>query len=149
MVFLLSLSGSRATADCPTFAEWDVCAVDGGCGRYRPDDHGWGRGDRPVINVSWNDAQKYMRWLSDETGEEYRLLSEAEWEYVARAGTTTPFHTGRTISTEQANYHGGYAYGSGFTGVYREQTVRLGVGPGLLERELSGRAGRRERVGTG
>ena len=89
-----------------TFAEWDACALDGGCGGYRPDDGGWGRGKRPVINVSWKDAQSYAEWLSRKTGEGYRLLSESEWEYAARAGTTGPFHTGGTISTDQANYGG-------------------------------------------
>lgn len=69
-----------------TFAEWDACVRAGGCGGYRPDDKGWGRDRRPVIHVSWEDAQAYVRWLSRRTGERYRLLSEAEWEYVARAG---------------------------------------------------------------
>ena len=59
-----------------------------------------------MINVSWNDAQAYVRWLSESTGAAYRLPSESEWEYAARAGTTTPFHTGSTISTDQANYGG-------------------------------------------
>ncbi len=106
-----------------TFAEWDACAS---CGGYRPDDRGWGRGRRPVIYVSWDDAQAYVRWLRRETGVEYRLLSESEWEYVARAGTTTPFHTGETISTEQANYYGYATYGSGREGEYRERTVSVG-----------------------
>ena len=88
-----------------TFAEWDACVRDGGCDWYPPN-RGWGRGRRPVIHVSWEDAQQYAAWLSGRTGEQYRLLSEAEWEYVARAGTTTPFHTGQTISTEVANYNG-------------------------------------------
>ncbi len=69
-----------------TFAEWDACAADGGCGRLRPDDKGWGRGDRPVINVNWNDAKAYAAWLSKKIGASYRLLSEAEREYVTRAG---------------------------------------------------------------
>ena len=89
-----------------TFAEWDACVADGGCNGYLPSDihSNSGRGRRPVINVRWSDAQAYVRWLSEETGAEYRLLSEAEWEYVARAGTTTPYHFGQTISTSQANY---------------------------------------------
>ena len=87
-----------------SFAEWDACVAGGGCNDYRPDDSGWGRGERPVINVSWSDAKAYVGWLSRKTGEQYRLLSEAEWEYVARAGTTGPFHFGPTISTDQANY---------------------------------------------
>ena len=107
-----------------TFDEWDACVRDGGgCGGYWPNDEGWGRGRRPVINVSWEDAKAYVSWLSVETGEAYRLLSEAEWEYVARAGTTTPFHTGRTISTDQANYDGDYTYGSGHEGRYRKKTI--------------------------
>ena len=108
-----------------TFAEWDACVAGGGCGGYRPNAV-WGRGTRPVINVSWKDAQAYVRWLSEQTGQGYRLLSEAEWEYVARAGTTTPFHTGATISTEQANYDGNFIYGSGREGKYRERTVAVG-----------------------
>ena len=87
-----------------TFREWDACASGGGCNGYRPRDL-WGRGDRPVIYVSWDDAQAYVHWLSRKTGERYRLLSESEWEYAARAGTTGPFHTGPTISTDQANYY--------------------------------------------
>ncbi len=92
-----------------TFAEWDACCRAGGCSHV-PDDEGWGRGNRPVINVSWLDAQEYAVWLSSKTGKDYRLLTEAEWEYAARAGTTGPFHFGGTISTDQANYNGGYTY---------------------------------------
>ena len=88
-----------------TFREWDECVQRGGCGGYLPDDEGWGRANRPVINVSWWDAQEYLEWLSGQTGERYRLLSESEWEYVARAGTTTPYNTGDRISTAQANYN--------------------------------------------
>ena len=110
-----------------TYDEWDACVSARGCGGYRPDDEGWGRGRRPVINVSWEDAQRYVEWLREETGEPYRLLSEAEWEYVARAGTRTPFHTGGTISTGQANYDGNWTYGNGREGEYRERTVPVGT----------------------
>ena len=110
-----------------TFAEWDACVAGGGCGGHRPDDGGWGRGRRPVVNVSWDDAQEYVAWLSAETGADYRLLTEAEWEYAARAGTTTPFHTGATIATDQANYDGlNPPYGSGVRGIYRAQTTAAG-----------------------
>ncbi len=112
-----------------TFSEWDVCAAAGGCGGYRPDDGGWGRGNRPVINVSWEDAKEFVRWLSSETGKQYRLLSEFEWEYAARAGTTGPFHFGSTISTDQANYYGYSTYGNGREGVYRQKTVPVGSFP--------------------
>ncbi|MDE0473148.1 MAG: ankyrin repeat domain-containing protein [Gammaproteobacteria bacterium] len=71
-----------------TFAEWDACVAMGGCGGYQPSDLGWGRGRQPVINVSWEDTQAYLEWLSDETGQEYRLLRVAEWEYVIREGVS-------------------------------------------------------------
>ena len=87
-----------------TFAEWDACAADGGCNRYRPRHWDWGRGKMPVIEVSWNDAKAYVAWLSRKTAKAYRLLSEAEREYVTRAGTTTPYWWGTGISREQANY---------------------------------------------
>ena len=108
-----------------TFAEWDACVSDRGCS-HEPEDEGWGRGKRPVINVSWDDAKEYVAWLSQKTGQPYRLLTEAEWEYAARAGTTTPFHFGATISTDQSNYDGNYTYGSGRTGTYRQKTIEVG-----------------------
>jgi formylglycine-generating enzyme required for sulfatase activity len=105
-----------------TFDEWDACVADGGCDGYRPFDEGWGRGHRPVIHVNWNDAQTYLAWISLKTGKGYRLLSEAEREYVTRAGTTTPFWLGSSISLDQANYIGTDTYSSS-TGGFRRQTV--------------------------
>lgn len=81
-----------------TFAEWDRCVTAGGCS-YSPDDEGWGRGDRPVIHVSRTDAEEYVRWLAEVTGQPYRLPSEAEWEYAARAGTTTVRWWGNEIGS--------------------------------------------------
>lgn len=87
-----------------TFDEWDACVQEGGCRGYTPPDEHWGRGKHPVVNVSWEDAQSYIAWLNAKTGHHYRLLSEAEWEYAERAGTTTPYSTGESISTNQANF---------------------------------------------
>ena len=110
-----------------TFDEWDACVRGGGCNGYRPDDEGWGRRARPVINVNWNDARAYVGWLSESTGAAYRLPSESEWEYAARGGTTTPFHTGSTISTDQANYNGNHVYGYGRRGRHRQRTTPAGT----------------------
>ena len=87
-----------------THDEWDACVAGGGCKGYRPDAD-YGRGRQPVINVNWSDARSYALWLSRKTGEEYRLLTEAEWEYAARAGTRTAYHFGARITPENANYH--------------------------------------------
>jgi formylglycine-generating enzyme required for sulfatase activity len=106
-----------------TFEEWDACVADGGCNGYEPADRGWGRGRQPVIHVSWDDAKTYVAWLLGKTGKTYRLLSEAEREYVTRAGTTTPFWWGSSISTSQANYNGDETYGRGSKGEYRQKTV--------------------------
>jgi formylglycine-generating enzyme required for sulfatase activity len=80
-------------------------------------------GKHPVVCVSWDDTQAYVEWLHHKTGKPYRLLSEAEWEYVARAGSTTPFWWGSTIKTDQANYDGRTVYGSSPKGVWRQTTV--------------------------
>ncbi len=76
-----------------TFDQWDACVADGGCS-HRPSDEGWGRLSRPVINVSWNDAQEYVAWLSRKTEHTYRLLTDDEWQYAARARTTSPYSWG-------------------------------------------------------
>jgi formylglycine-generating enzyme required for sulfatase activity len=105
-----------------TFDEWDACVVDGGCNGYKPFDEGWGRGRRPVIHINWEDAQAYLTWISRKTGKSYRLLSEAEREYVTRAGTTTPFWFGSSVSIDEANYTGTGIYGTSTAG-FRRQTV--------------------------
>lgn len=88
-----------------TFAEWDECVNHGGCqGNPKGNDHGWGRNRRPVLGVSWDDAQQYVQWLSSHAGVKYRLPSEAEWEYATRAGSQTPYWTGDSINTSQANF---------------------------------------------
>jgi formylglycine-generating enzyme required for sulfatase activity len=81
---------------------------------------------RPVEQVSWEDAVEFCDRLSQYTGRTYRLPSEAEWEYACRAGTTTPFHFGETITTDLANYDGNYAYGQGPKGVDRGETTEVG-----------------------
>ena len=86
-----------------TFEEWEACMFDGGC-RRDPSAEGWGRGRRPVIHMSWVDTQEYVTWLSQKTGKLYRLLSEAEWEYAARAGTQTRYSFGERISMDQARF---------------------------------------------
>jgi formylglycine-generating enzyme required for sulfatase activity len=95
-----------------TFAEWDQCVAAGAC-KYRPDDRGWGRGDRPLIDVSWDDAKLFLNWLSQKTGQRYRLPTEAEWEYAARAGTTSRYWWGRDAGNGLANCDGCGAPGGG------------------------------------
>jgi len=79
--------------------------------------------NHPVICVSWNDAVAYCEWMSKKSGKTYRLPTEAEREYACRAGTTTPFNTGKNLTTEQANYHGYYPYANNPQGVNRRNTV--------------------------
>ena len=86
-----------------TFAQWGACVADGGCNGYSPDDKGWGRGNRPVFVVSWDDVQSFIDWLNGKTGGNYRLPSEAEWEYAARAGSTTKYSWGDDIGNNLAN----------------------------------------------
>ena len=85
--------------------------------------------NHPVVGVSWNDAMLYVDWLIDQTGQQYRLPTEAEWEYACRAGTATPFYFGETINTDQANYAGNVVYGKGRKGDYSQKTVEVGQFP--------------------
>ena len=85
-----------------TFDEWEACFKAGGCQKI-PDDHNWGRGKRPVINITWQETKEYLAWLSKKTTQKYRLPSEAEWEYAARGGTTTEFSWGNEVGENNAN----------------------------------------------
>ena len=89
-----------------TFAQWDACVAAGGCS-HKPDDRGWGRGNRPVIYVSWKDiTEQFIPWLNKITGKSYRLPTEAEWEYAARAGSESKYSWGNSIGRNKANCDG-------------------------------------------
>jgi formylglycine-generating enzyme required for sulfatase activity len=91
-----------------------------------PDPSNFKGDNRPVEQVSWEDAVEFCLRLSQYTGRTYSLPSEAQWEYACRAGTTTPFHFGETITTDLANYNGNYVYGQGLTGVDKQETTAVG-----------------------
>jgi formylglycine-generating enzyme required for sulfatase activity/tRNA A-37 threonylcarbamoyl transferase component Bud32 len=86
-----------------TFDEWEACSLAGGCRAVR-DHSGWGRGRQPAKYITWEQAKNFAAWLSQKTGKQYRLLTEAEWEYVARAGTESAYSTGHFVSQSDANY---------------------------------------------
>lgn len=111
-----------------TFDEWDACVRDKGCST-NPADAGWGRGRQPVINVSWTDAKQYTAWLSRKTGKPYSLLTDAQWEYSARAGTTTAFSFGPSISPQQANYDSTVSYAGGPVAPARGRALPVGSFP--------------------
>ncbi|MBI1731195.1 MAG: formylglycine-generating enzyme family protein [Gammaproteobacteria bacterium] len=93
-----------------TFAQWDTCMAEGAC-REKPDDQGWGRGNYPVINVSWDDAQQYVAWASSKSGRKIRLPTEAEWEYVCRAGNAQDKYCGGgNVDLVAWNYRNSYVH---------------------------------------
>jgi formylglycine-generating enzyme required for sulfatase activity len=108
-----------------TFDDWDACTREGDCDNSRLNDEGWGRGRHPVIHMSFDLAKTYVTWLSRKTGKPYRLLTEAEWEYAARAGTITTFAFGDTLSPANANYNAS-TDGSGPSEENRQKTMPVG-----------------------
>ncbi|UBF29479.1 formylglycine-generating enzyme family protein [Kovacikia minuta CCNUW1] len=136
--------GPQHTVTVPTFcfgkypvtqAQWQVIAALPQVNQALESDLSRFKGaDRPVERVSWLEAVEFCDRLSDHTGRTYRLPSEAEWEYACRAGTTTPFHFGETITTDLANYDGtdsedgkwSGSYGRGPKGIYRQETTNVG-----------------------
>ena len=123
--------GSFLMAQTPiTQAQWRAVAGWQKVGRdLKPDPSKFKGANRPVEQVSWFDALEFCRRLNQRTGQRYGLPSEAQWEYACRAGSTTPFHFGATLTPELANYDGNYCYGNGPKGTYRKQTIDVASFP--------------------
>jgi sulfatase modifying factor 1 len=118
----VTLSAFKMSKNEITFAQYDLFCEK--TGREKPDDAGWGRGDRPVINVTWDDATTFATWMG------CRLPTEAEWEYACRAGSTAPFNTGSNLTSEQANYNWNHAYNDNAAQEgYPEKTMPVGSYP--------------------
>ncbi|QJB46968.1 formylglycine-generating enzyme family protein [Dolichospermum flos-aquae CCAP 1403/13F] len=110
-----------------TQAQWQVVATLPQVNQeLKPNPSRFEGANRPVEPVSWHDAVEFCNRLSNHTQRPYRLPSEAEWEYACRAGTTTPFHFGETITTDLANYNGNYTYGDGVEGIRKGETTEVG-----------------------
>jgi formylglycine-generating enzyme required for sulfatase activity len=121
----VKLASFAAGAYEVTFEQFDACVAAKGC-KAEPDDNRWGRGKRPVINVDYDDALQFTAWLSRKTGRRYRLPSESEWEYMARAGTSTPFTYGTKLDPSQTNYAANFTYNASVKGQGRDQTLPVG-----------------------
>ena len=114
----VKMSAFRMSKHEITFDQYDLfCDA---TGRVKPDDAGWGRGNRPVINVTWLDARAFAEWMN------CKLPSEAEWEYACRAGTAAPFNTGENLATSQGNYDGTYPYNDHPAGEALGKTIPVG-----------------------
>lgn len=112
-----------------TFNQWDACVAEGACANRNPNDNTGGAENRPITNISWNDAKQYTQWLSKKTGKNYRLLSEPEWEYAARAGSSEAFSTGKLINPKQANFNWVKSYNGSLTAKALAKPVPVGSYP--------------------
>lgn len=133
----VNLGSFAMTQTTITFAQWDACFDAGACNDYSPDSGSLGRGQRPVVNVNWADAQAYVDWLNSQSGGGYHLPAESEWEFAARAGTLGYFNTGDCISTDQANFRGDFSFQQCPAGLFRQGPTAVASFPpnafGLLD----------------